>query len=165
MKKFGFDFQLFLIVMMQISCTGSKPALGDDTLSAEQNAVPEKILFINLNFWKIDKETDSCQVINTIIADGKLKEEEHATLYNKDNYYTVVLSSCNGKTLYTKEIDNQLDTQMEVYNENGSIQLKEVNFKQKEYSMRVQQGKEKICRITVTKNEKGRSKTIGNHLL
>jgi hypothetical protein len=62
-------------------------------------------------------------------------------------------------------MDNQLDTQMEVYNENGTIELKNTSFKQREYSIKMQKPKEKICRLIVLKTAKGQTETICNHLI
>ena len=164
-KNVKYAFKILFVSLLQMSCTESKHVLTPVTTSAEQNTTTDKLLFINLNFWKIDGGKDSCKVINTMVADGTLRGEEHHEVHNKESYYTVLLNSCKGKALYKEEIDNQLDTQMEVYNEDGKIELKKVSFKQREYSIKIQQGKEKICRVIVTKNEKGEIKTICNHLL
>ena len=100
-----------------------------------------------------------------MFADGKLKTGQQQEVRNKENYYTLFFNSCSGNTIYKEEIDNQLDAQMEVYNETGSIELKEVSFKEREYSIRMQKGREKICRLIITKTVKGQTETICNHLI
>jgi hypothetical protein len=162
-KKRGLLF-FALILLIQVSCIESKKIV---TPATEQVAQSDegKLVFINLLFSKTAEGKDSCNVINSIVADGTLKEGEVHEVRNKGNYYTLFFNSCNGETLYKEEIDNQLDTQMEVYKEGGTIELKEVSFKQREYSIRMQKGKEKICRLIVTKTTKGQTETICNHLI
>lgn len=162
-SKIGYTATLFLamLVFMQTSCIESKKAVA----STEAKSEVDQLLFVNLLFLKTPDGKDSCNVINSIVADGTLRATEIPHARNKENYYTLFFNSCAGKTLYKEEMDNQLDTQMEVYTESGAIELKNVSFKQKEYSIRMQKGKEKICRLIVTKTEKGQTETICNHLI
>jgi hypothetical protein len=163
-KKLGLLFLVF-ILLMQASCTESKKAaLSPVTQQTEQNE-GDKLLFINLLFLKTPDGKDSCDLINSIVADGTVRGETSHQARNNENYYTLFLKSCNGETLYKEEMDNQLDTQMEVYNENGTIELKNTSFKQREYSIKMQKGKEKICRLVVIKTAKGQTETICNHLI
>lgn len=148
-------------LLMQVACVESKKVASPVT---EQNEGP-KLLFVNLSFSKTPEGKDSCDVLNSIVADGTLREGESHSVRNKENYYTLFFNSCNGKTVYKEEIDNQLDTEMEVYTESGAIELKPISFKQREYSIRMQKGKEKICRLIVTKTVKGQTETICNHLI
>lgn len=149
------------MLLMHVACIEPKKAVAP---VAEQNEGP-KLLFINLIFQKTPDGKDSCDVLNTIVTDGTLRDAETHPVRNKENYYTLFFHSCNGKTVYQEEIDNQLDTQMEVYNENGMIELKNTSFKQREYSIRMQKAKERICRLIVTKTVKGKTETICNHLI
>ena len=161
----GHGILILTLLFLQSACKEHAVVLKSEVVSSELNSSVDKILFINLNFWKTDASSDSCKVMNTIFADGKLKGEDYHEAYDKDNYYTIILNSCDGKTLYKQNIVNQLDNQMEVFNEGGIIELKKTSFKQKEFSIRLQQGKEKFCRIIITKNEKGQAKTICNQLI
>ena len=154
-------FFLVLVLLIEVSCVQSKKALSPSAAQSDEG----KLLFINLIFLKTSEGKDSCDIINSIVTEGTLKERGSDKVRNKENYYTLFFNSCTGKTLYKEEIDNQLDTQVEVYNENGSIELKEMHFKQKEYSIRMQKGKEKICRLIVTKTAKGKTENICNHLI
>ncbi|HSH65825.1 MAG TPA: hypothetical protein VLB84_08510 [Bacteroidia bacterium] len=153
-----------LVILIQVSCIESKKIVSPVAVQTEQEE-EGKLLFINLLFSKTSDGKDSCNIINSIVVEGTLKEEAVHPVRNKENYYTLFLNSCDGKTLYKEELDNQLDTQMEVYKEGGTIALKTVNFKQREYSIRMQKGKEKICRLIVIKTEKGQTETICNHLI
>lgn len=155
---FVFAFMLFL----QASCMQSRKVVSTPSIPSEVEQ--KKLLFVNLLFLKTADGKDSCDVINSIVVEGTLKETEHP-VRNKENYYTLFFNSCSGNTLYKEEIDNQLDTQMEVHNESGVVELKSVSFKQREYGIRMQKGKEKICRLVVTKTVKGQTQTICNHLI
>jgi hypothetical protein len=164
-KKQALFFLAFTLII-QASCIEPKKALSTPVAQSSEGENDEgKLLFINLVFLKTAEGKDSCDLINSIVTDGTLREEEHHQVQNKENYYTLFFNSCNGKTLYKEEMDNQLDTQMEVYNENGTIELKKISFKQREYSIRMQKRREKICRLIVTKTAKGQSETICNHLI
>jgi hypothetical protein len=157
-------FFFALILLIQVSCIESKKIASPTAEQAVQSD-EGKLVFINLRFSKTQEGKDSCDVLNAIVADGILKEGESHEVRNKANYYTLFFNSCDGRTLYKQEIDNQLDTQMEVYKEDGTIELKEISFNQREYSIRMQKGKEKICRLIVTKTAKGQTETICNHLI
>lgn len=163
-KNPGLLFLAF-ILLIQASCIESKKtASSPATQQAAQNE-GDKLLFVNLLFLKTADGKDSCELINSIVTDGTVRGEEFHQARNKENYYTLFLNSCDGKTLYKEEMDNQLDTQMEVYNENGTIELKNTSFKQREYSIKMQKGKEKICRLIILKTAKGQTETICNHLI
>lgn len=159
-----FLFFLGWMVLTQVSCTESKKIALPDATQTQQNE-EGKLLFINLLFSKNSEGRDSCEVLNSMVVEGTLKKGTLNPGRSNENYYTIFLNSCTGKTLYKEELDNQLDTSMEVYNEDGTITLKEVNFKQREYSIRMQKAKEKICRLIVTKTLKGQTETICNHLI
>lgn len=160
-NKNCFLFFSVFILLIQVSCVESKKITTQPVELNEE----AKLLFINLLFVKTTEGKDSCDIINSIVADGTLKDGEEHSARNKENYYTLFFNSCSGKTLYKEEIDNQLDTEMEVYKEGGSIELKSISFKQREYSIRMQKGKEKICRLIVIKTAKGQTETICNHLI
>ena len=164
-SKMTYCILILTLFFLQCACKEHAVVLKSEAVPVVQNSSADKIIFINLNFWKTDTGSDSCKVINTIFADGKLKGDDYHEAYDKDNYYTIILNSCDGKLLYKQDIVNQLDNQMEVFNEGGIIELKKTSFKQREFSMRLQQGKEKFCRIIVTKNEKGQIKTMCNQLI
>jgi hypothetical protein len=157
-------FGVFML-LVEASCIGPKKKVASPPDEQAIQNDEGKLLFINLLFSKTPEGKDSCSVMNSIVTDGVLREQENSLVRNKDNYYTLFFNSCAGKTLYKEEIDNQLDTQMEVYNENGPIELKNISFKQREYSIRMQKGKEKICRLIVTRTAKGQTETICNHLI
>jgi hypothetical protein len=163
-KDHGLLFLVF-IVLIQASCIESKKAALSSVIQQAAQSEGDKLVFVNLLFLKTADGKDSCGLINSIIADGLLRGEEFHQARNKENYYTLFLNSCDGKTVYKEEMDNQLDTQMEVYNENGTIELKNTSFKQREYSIKMQKGKEKICRLVVIKTAKGQTETICNHLI
>lgn len=155
---------LALMLLIQVSCTESQQMISATAYQPEQSD-GSKIVFVNLSFLKTNDGKDSCDIINAVVADGTLRETLSHQLRNKENYYTLFFNSCDGKTIYKAEIENQLDTQMEVYNESGAIELKDISFKRREYSIRMQKGKEKICRLIVTKTTKGQTQTICNHLI
>jgi hypothetical protein len=163
-KNPGLLFLIF-ILLIQVSCVESKKATSSPVTQQTVQSEGDKLLFINLLFLKTAEGKDSCDLINSIVADGTVRGEELHQARNKENYYTLFLNSCDGKTVYKEEMDNQLDTQMEVYNENGTIELKNTSFKQREYSIKMQKGKEKICRLIILKTAQGRTETICNHLI
>jgi hypothetical protein len=160
-EKQGFAFFLLLLHLFS-SCVEPKKVVSSPSVEQNDEA---KLMFINLLFSKTTEGRDSCSVLNSMVTDGTLREGASNQVRNKENYYTLFFNSCDGKTLYKEELDNQLDTQMEVYNENGTIELKKISFKQKEYSIRMQEGKERICRLIVIKTANGQTETICNHLI
>jgi hypothetical protein len=161
--KYRTLFFFTMLLLLFFSCVESKKTIAP---VVEQTQINEqKLLFINLIFSKTNEGKDSCDLINSITVDGTLREEANLAVSNRENFYTLFLKSCNGEILYKEEMDNQLDSQMEVYKENGAIELKSVSFKEREYSIRMQKKKEKICRLVVEKTVKGKTETICNHLI
>jgi hypothetical protein len=143
-----------LVSQLITSCINSHDLVQTKSALETQNNTNEgELLFINLRFWKTTAHVDSGKVINTITTKGNLRDRETPAVRDTNHRYTIYLNSCKGNTLYKEEIDNPLDCMMEVYGENGKIELKKVNFKEREYSLKVEQGKEKICSVIVTKNQ------------
>jgi hypothetical protein len=147
----------FMFVFMTlVSCVGPKSQISHTnstiypahTASATSN---ESIYFINFGTKKVDNN-DSCFVINTIEVDGKLNalNSEHTDEVLR-NYYNCKVYDSNDKLVFEEAIVNPLEHRVDLYNENGKIESKELSIKSAEFSIRFQQSKPRASRVVVEK--------------
>lgn len=111
----------------------------------------ERIYFINFGCKKIG-DTDSCFVINTLDADGKLNGavNEHPHDSPGNNYICKVYD-CNDKLIYEEEITNPLQHRVDLFSQDGQIESKELKLQEAEFSIRFQQAADKACAVVVEK--------------
>ena len=163
-KMNNFSYLCFLLILISTSCIKPKASVS----SAEVMKYPphtssagtgDKIYFINFG-CKLVNNTDSCFVINTIEADGKLNQPANEQVHNPSgNNYICKVYDSNDKLLYEEELINPLQHRVDVYSEDGKIQSKELSLKDGEFGIRFQQTEAKASTVILTK-QAGRSSLI-----
>ena len=124
----------YAILLLSMSC---KSVIVDDNKESEIVIVDEpKIAFIT---YKISKgqEGNSIELIEVIMAKGKLKVQENSQIKTVGDYQLIQLDK-NGNQIDLTTVKNPLNQTIEYVNDNGEFAKKDLTFQSKETSIRVQ---------------------------
>ena len=124
----------YAILLLSMSC---KSVIVDDNKESEIVIVDEpKIAFIT---YKISKgqEGNSIELIEVIMAKGKLKVQENSQIKTVGDYQLIQLDK-NGNQIDLTTVKNPLNQTIEYVNDNGEFAKKDLTFQSKEIAIRVQ---------------------------
>jgi len=126
----------FLAVLYLLMACGSALVDTDTEEDIATNDAP-KIAFVSYKISKDATDKITIELIDVLMAKGKLKPQDNEKANVVGDYELIQLSS-DGKQLTLDKIENPLNQIIEYVNEEGEFGKKEVSFDSKDIYIRVQ---------------------------
>ncbi len=129
---------LFIILFVWItSCAGTNTT---GKLSSQNKSLDSlsQIIFLNYSIQKDNKEGYNIELINKIVADGKIKKNSNQISTAKEGDLKCLILDENKLPISTIIISDPFIKKVEYQQENGSLTSKEVILDSADFSIRMQ---------------------------
>jgi len=129
------------MILILLSCRSLRT--HDNSQIRQDEPEEPKILFLNLKIYIDNKFTnESVELINSIISEGKLKNEVNKKLELRENFILFSFLNAKREVIQLTTIDNPLNKSIEYVNEDKMLQMKKLDLKEAVFSLRMQYSNE-----------------------
>ena len=104
----------------------------------DSSALPPRIIFLNYNITKEAEGAVNIEFINTVITEGKLKEETSDDKNSKNGDLRLLQVNAKLEPLHSITVSNPLVKNVEYLDESGAFQRKIIDLESAEFSVRTQ---------------------------